>query len=110
MGLHRGGATPPEPDVAGGYRFHRGYIRKGQILMPRYSKFYSQAKVGAKMANGKIYIDYKNVEEIRRLLSANGKMSSRQRTKLSAMMQRHASTAVKRARYMALLPYEGDNR
>ena len=74
--------------------------------MPRYSKFYSQAKVGAKMANGKIYIDYKNVEEIRRLLSANGKMSSRQRT----MMQRHASTAVKRARYMALLPYEGDNR
>jgi len=26
------------------------------------------------------------------------------------MLQRHAATAVKRARYMALLPYEGDNR
>ena len=58
--------------------------------MPRYTKFYSQAKVGTKMANGKL--------------------SSRQRTKLSSMWQRHAATAVKRARYMALLPYEGDNR
>ena len=78
--------------------------------MPRYTKFYSQAKVGTKMKNGKIYIDYKTVDELRRLLTANGKMSSRQRTKLSAMRQRHASTAVKRARYMALLPYEGENR
>ena len=68
------------------------------------------AKVGTKMKNGKIYIDYKTVDELRRLLTANGKMSSRQRTKLSAMKQRHASTAVKRARYMALLPYEGENR
>ena len=78
--------------------------------MPRYTKFYSQAKVGTKMQHGKIYIDYKPGDELRRLLTANGKMSSRQRTKLSAMSQRHASTAVTRARYMALLPYEGENR
>tara|TARA_Y100001001_G_C7881377_1_gene264788 strand:+ start:517 stop:753 length:237 start_codon:yes stop_codon:yes gene_type:complete len=78
--------------------------------MARYAKFYSPAKVGTKMKNGKIYLDYKTVDELRRLLTANGKMSSRQRTKLSSMRQRHASTAVKRARYMALLPYEGENR
>lgn len=78
--------------------------------MPRYTKFYSAAKVGTKMANGKIYVDYKTTDELRRLLTANGKMSSRQRTKLSSMLQRHSATAVKRARYMALLPYEGDNR
>ena len=78
--------------------------------MARYAKFYSPAKVGTKMKNGKIYIDYKTVDALRRLLTANGKMSSRQRTKLSAMRQRHASTAGKRARYMALLPYEGENR
>jgi small subunit ribosomal protein S18 len=57
-----------------------------------------------------VRVDYKTVDELRRLLTANGKMSSRQRTKLSSMKQRHASTAVKRARYMALLPYEGENR
>jgi small subunit ribosomal protein S18 len=78
--------------------------------MPRYTKFYSQVKVGTKMANGKIYVDYKSTDELRRLLTANGKLSSRQRTKLSSMLQRHSATAVKRARYMALLPYEGDNR
>ena len=96
--------------MAGGYRFHRGYFpertnphgKVRQVLLP--------AKVGTKMKNGKIYIDYKTVDELRRLLTANGKMSSRQRTKLSSMMQRHASTAGKRARNMALLPSEGDTR
>ena len=42
-----------------GVPFSQRYFPKGQVLMPRYTKFYSQAKVGTKMANGKIYVDYK---------------------------------------------------
>ena len=38
-------------------------------------------------------------------MSGNGKMSSRKRTGASAMEQRMISKAIKRARYMALMPY-----
>jgi len=37
--------------------------------------------------------------------SAQGKLFSRKRTGLSAMAQRRVALAVKRARFMALLPY-----
>jgi len=60
--------------------------------------------------NGKIYIDYKNVDELRRRGRANGKMLARQRTRLNAMQQRHAAKAIKRARQMALLPYDSELR
>ena len=78
--------------------------------MAKYSRFYTPNKIGIKLDNGKIYVDYKNVEELRRLLSANGKMLSRQRTRLSAREQRLAAKAIKRARVMALLPYNTQAR
>ena len=78
--------------------------------MARYTRYYTPTTVGKKMENGKIYIDYKEVDDLRRLLSANGKLLSRQRTRLSAMLQRHAARAIKNARYMALLPYDSEIR
>jgi small subunit ribosomal protein S18 len=39
------------------------------------------------------------------MLSGNGKIQSRKRTGATAMEQRMIARAVKRARYMALLPY-----
>ena len=78
--------------------------------MAKFSRFYSQTTLGTKMENGELYIDYKNVDELRRLLNANGKMLARQRTRLSAKHQRYAAMAVKRARVMALLPYAGELR
>ena len=50
-------------------------------------------------------MDYKNAEDLRRLLTPNGKILSRKRTGIGAAEQRLVSTAIKRARFMALLPY-----
>jgi small subunit ribosomal protein S18 len=50
-------------------------------------------------------IDYKNVQLLQRLTSAQGKMFSRKRTGLSADAQRKATVALKRARFMALMPF-----
>lgn len=64
-----------------------------------------KAKVTVKSSNGTFYVDYKNTEELRRLLTPNGKIQSRKRTGLNAKEQRMVSQAVKRARFMSLLPY-----
>lgn len=50
-------------------------------------------------------IDYKDVETIKKFLNPHGKIMSRRRTGLSAAGQRALSEAVKRARFMALIPY-----
>ena len=50
-------------------------------------------------------IDYKDIETLKRFLNPHGKIMPRRRTGLSAANQRALSQAIKRARYMALLPY-----
>ena len=54
---------------------------------------------------GEVYIDYKDTESLKKMISGNGKILSRKRTGATAMEQRMLAKAVKRARYMALLPY-----
>ncbi len=62
-------------------------------------------KIARTSASGKIYIDYKDTESLRKMMSGNGKIQTRKRTGANAMEQRMVAKAVKRARYMALLPY-----
>jgi len=62
-------------------------------------------KIARHSASGKMYIDYKDTESLRKMVSGNGKISSRKRTGATAMEQRMLARAVKRARYMSLLPY-----
>ena len=62
-------------------------------------------KVAKTAADGTVYIDYKDTETLKKLMSSNGKINSRKRTGANAMEQRMIAKAVKRARYMALLPY-----
>ncbi len=50
-------------------------------------------------------IDYKDIETIKKFLNPHGKIMARRRTNLSSHGQRALSEAVKRARFMALLPY-----
>ena len=64
-----------------------------------------KAKITRTSAAGKVYIDYKDTESLRKVMSNNGKIQSRKRTSATAMEQRMLARAVKRARYMALLPY-----
>ena len=65
--------------------------------------------VEEKFAKNKIdYIDYKDVELLKRFISANGKIIPRRVTGTSAKYQRKLARAIKRARQMALLPYVGE--
>ena len=62
-------------------------------------------KITRTSASGEVYIDYKDTESLRKTLSGNGKILGRKRTGASAMEQRMLAKAVKRARYIGLLPY-----
>jgi small subunit ribosomal protein S18 len=62
-------------------------------------------KIARTAETGKVYIDYKDTESLKKLMSGNGKIQSRKRTGADAMQQRMLAAAIKRARYMALLPY-----
>ena len=50
-------------------------------------------------------IDYKDSTRLRRYLSDRGKMSSRGKTGTCARHQRRLAVAIKRARFLAMLPY-----
>jgi small subunit ribosomal protein S18 len=81
----------------------------GRERRERAEKFQSfsrpKIKVARTSASGKVYIDYKDTESLKKMMSGNGKILSRKRTGANAMEQRMLARAVKRARYMALLPY-----
>ncbi|NLK41979.1 MAG: 30S ribosomal protein S18 [Planctomycetes bacterium] len=54
---------------------------------------------------GRSYIDYKDVDTLSKLLTNRGKIFSRKRSGNCAGCQRKVKRAIKRARFMALLPY-----
>lgn len=53
----------------------------------------------------KKFVDYKDVAYLRQFTNPHAKILSRRRTGTPADRQREISLAIKRARYMALLPY-----
>jgi len=54
------------------------------------------------------YIDYKNADFLLRFVNEQGKILPRRLTGTSLKYQRKVSTAVKRARHLALMPYVAD--
>ena len=54
-------------------------------------------------------IDYKDVGRIRRYISERGKIDPRRKSGTCAKHQRMLTSALKRARFMALLPYTADH-
>ncbi len=52
-------------------------------------------------------VDYKDVRILQKLSTLQGKMYSRKRSGNCARHQRQARKAIKRARFLALLPYVG---
>ena len=50
-------------------------------------------------------VDYKDVASLQKMVSAQGKLYGRKRTGTMAHFQRELKLAVKRARFLALLPY-----
>lgn len=55
--------------------------------------------------NGITYVDYKDIETLKKFLNPHGRILASRRTGLSAKNQRAVALAVKRARFMGLLPY-----
>ncbi len=54
------------------------------------------------------YLDYKQSEKLRRFLTERGKILPRRISGNCAKHQRQLTTAIKRARQMALLPYTSE--
>lgn len=55
------------------------------------------------------YVDYKDVELLKRYLNEQGKILPRRITGVPQKFQRQLTRAVKRARHLALLPFVADN-
>ena len=53
-------------------------------------------------------IDYKDINRLRRYMSERAKILPRRVTGTCAAHQRELTVAIKRARYLALLPYSAD--
>ncbi len=51
------------------------------------------------------HVDYKDIDLLKQFVNPHGRIMSRRRTGLTAKQQRAVEAAVKRARFMALLPY-----
>jgi small subunit ribosomal protein S18 len=51
------------------------------------------------------YIDYKDVEILKKFLNPHGRIIARSKTGVTAKNQRKLAEAVKRARFMGLLPF-----
>ena len=64
----------------------------------------ARCRVGREKATG---IDYKDIQTLQKLTTGQGKLFSRKRSGNCAKHQRQAKLALKRARYMALMPYVG---
>jgi small subunit ribosomal protein S18 len=52
-----------------------------------------------------MYVDYKDVELLQKLVNRHGRIVGRRKTGCTAISQHAVARAIKRARFMALLPY-----
>ncbi len=69
------------------------------------SRFYRRRKYCRFTAEGIKEIDYKDLNLLRQNVTETGKIVPSRITGTSAKYQRQLATAVKRARFLALLPY-----
>ena len=54
-----------------------------------------------------MYVDYKDVELLKKLVNRHGRIVGRRKSGCNAASQHAVTKAIKRARFMALLPYVG---
>ena len=77
--------------------------RKAKAKVPRKDPLFVDGQRPRPM-----YVDYKDVEFLKKLVNRHGKIVGRRKTGCTAVSQRAVTQAVKRARFMALMPYVGD--
>ncbi len=55
-----------------------------------------------------MYVDYKDIDLLKKLVNRHGRIVGRRKSGCTAASQHAVTQAVKRARFMALLPYVGN--
>ncbi|MEC9376347.1 MAG: 30S ribosomal protein S18 [Pseudomonadota bacterium] len=73
------------------------------------SRFFRRRRYCRFTAEGVKEIDYKDIDTLRNYITETGKIVPSRITGTKAYYQRQLTTAIKRARFLALLPYS-DNR
>lgn len=88
-----------------------------RLQINKVSKRRAKAKVRSKkkdpiFVDGKrprpVYVDYKDIELLKKLTNRQGKIIGRRKTGCTAASQHAVARAIKRARFMAMLPYVGE--
>jgi len=69
------------------------------------SRYFRRRRYCRFTAEGVTEIDYKDLDTLKQYISENGKIVPSRITGTKARYQRQLASAVKRARYLALLPY-----
>ena len=82
-----------------------GDSREGGRSKGRFKSFTERRKCRFCRKHGRVPIDYKDLGTLQKLCTSQGKMYSRKRSGNCAFCQRQLKLAIKRARFMALLPY-----
>ena len=55
-----------------------------------------------------MYVDYKDVELLKKLTNRHGRIVGRRKSGCTAISQHAVTESIKRARFMALLPFKAD--
>ena len=74
------------------------------------SRFFRRRKYCRFTAEGVKEIDYKDLDTLKQYVGENGKIVPSRITGTKAKYQRQLATAVKRARFLALLPYTDQHK
>ena len=72
-------------------------------------RYYTRRKLCSFCVDHIDYVDYKDVARLRRFLSDRFKIEARRKSGACAKHQRALSTAIKRARHLAMLPFSADH-
>ncbi|ABG42247.1 MULTISPECIES: 30S ribosomal protein S18 [Paraglaciecola] len=74
------------------------------------ARFFRRRKFCRFSADGVVQIDYKDIAMLKNYVTESGKIVPSRITGTSAKYQRQLSTAIKRARFLALLPYTDSHK
>ena len=74
------------------------------------ARFFRRRRYCKFTAEGVEEIDYKDIETLKQYVTETGKIVPSRITGTQARYQRQLSTAIKRARYLALLPYSDSHQ
>jgi small subunit ribosomal protein S18 len=74
------------------------------------ARFFRRRKYCRFTAEGVTEIDYKDIETLKNYVTETGKIVPSRITGTNAKYQRQLSRAIKRARYLSLLPYSDSHQ